>query len=514
MRILTGLCVAVALLLGASAGGGEPTPLENAKARLAREENAQKRAARLLSKAARELSGLLAEIRAHRVKPTGDLLAAEPVRKSLTRIGKEHLPKVERGIYLARTGNDSGAKLSAALGGVAREQKRLVQLLESVLGKLERSAATGACLHRAEKILRDQIGLNAATKPVLRVGFGKRLADLPESVRRKLLSQAEEQLRIGREVEVLEKELGVAQKTGPAKQKPGIRAARKILKGKHPPANEDVAAMIARASRELRANNAAGLTTGGKLEKLFRGVLSALQAAVAGAEEVAAFDLLGPSLAELAGKDKELAALLKKLRTMIKEAELLKKKPEREELRKLQNMQDELNNMLVEINRDLPEFDNKELIAKLKEMLRNAMDKMAAAGEAINKGEDAEAILAELKTTLANIVLAEAELKALLASLAALNAEQQAGAEDSSKETPAGIALGLGLKLGGNQSGESGPGGVLNPTKKAREFGRNDWGKLPPAVREQLMQATKEKYPQEYQDLIELYFQNIAKGAR
>ncbi len=496
-----------ALLALAAAAGEPPTPLEDAKARLAREENVQKRARRMVEKTARELAALLAAIRAHRIKPTGDLMAARPVQDSLRKIGELHLPRVEKGIYVARTGTGSGGELTSALDGVAREQGNLVKLLEGVLGRLERSAATGACLHRAERILRDQVKLDGGVKPVLRAGFGKLLRGLPESARRKLISMAEEQLRIGREVELLDRELAGTEKTGPAKQRPGLRAARTIIREKQ------LVALTGRASKQLAANNAAALTGGQELERYFKAVLKALQAAVAGAEAVEPFDLLGPSLAELAAKDKELAALLAKLKKMIKEAKLLAKKPEREELRKLQNMQDELNNMLVEINRDLPELDNDELIAKLKEALRNALAEMAEAGEAIGRGEDSEQILEELKTALGHIVLAEAELKALLATLAALTAEQQAG-EQSGRETPAGIALGLGLRLGGNQTGESGPGGVLNPGKKARQFGRNDWGRLPPAIREQLLQAVKEDFPQEYEDLIELYFQNIAKGAK
>jgi len=503
---LVGACLIAAVGRGRA---GEPENLKQARARLAREENAQKRAARRLARATAELDELIAAIRAHRVKVTGDLMAADPVRNSLGEIRTKHLPKVEKGIYLARTGKGSGKELASALGGVAREQDRLVQLLDGLVRKLNRSAATGACLHRAEKILNDQIKLNADVKPVLRMGFGKKLAGLPESLRRRLLGLAEEQMRIGTEVETLAKEVKGAIDGGPEKQKPGLRSALKIISANR------LVALTRQGSRELGSNNAAGLTTGGKLEKYFRAVLAALQAAVAGEDEVPAFDLLGPSLAELAGKDKELAELLKKLRKLLKEAALLKNDAQPEEFRKIEDMQDELNNMLVEINDKMPTVENKELIEKLKELLRQALLSMNKSGEAIQGRKKPEEIMKELKTTLGHIVLAEAELKALLALLASMNAEKQAGQnEESLKETPAGIALGLGLKLGGNQSGNSGPGGVLNPSKKAREFGRNDWGRLPPKVREQLMQAAKEKYTPGFEDLIDLYYQMIAKGAK
>ncbi|MHC4916836.1 MAG: hypothetical protein ACYTGB_15235, partial [Planctomycetota bacterium] len=463
---------------------------------------------RMIDKSRRQLEDLLREMRAHRIKPTGDLTAAKPVNQSLEKISGEHLPKVEKGIYLARTGADSGGELKAALTGVAREQQKLVGLLEGVLGSLKRSAITGAALHRAERILRDQIEVNTGSKPVLREGFGKQVAALPESVKRRLLSLATEERRIGEEVGVLRRELEDAAKSGPEEQRSGLRAAITIIR------EQKLQAGAARAAEQLTANNAAALTSGQELERNFKAVLKALQMAVAGHEALDPFELLGPSLAELAKKDKELAELLKKLQAMINEAKLLGKNPDRKELRKLQNMQDELNNMLVEVNRDIPEMDDAELIAKLKEALQEALAAMGQVGEAINDGESGEDILEELKVSLGHVNLAMAELKGLLATLAALQAAQQAAASDTGKETPAGIALGFGLQLGGNQTGETGPGGVLNPGKKAREFGRNDWGRLPPAVREQLMQAAKEKFPQEYEDLIELYFQNIAKGAK
>jgi hypothetical protein len=489
-------------LAGEAAGAGD------ARARLSREEEVQKRAARQTDKALRELAAVLEAIQAHRLKPTGELTAAPAARDGLKKIDEESLPRLEKELYLARSGAGAAGDLAKAVDAAARDQAELIRLLDAIRSQLDRASATGACLHRAERILRDQIELDNQAKGALREGFGRQLAELVESLRRKLVGLSEEELRVGREVELLDGELAESEKTGPAKQKPGITAARKII------AEKKLAAAAGRVAEQLAANNAAAAAGGQELETCFKALVAALLAATAGAEEVAPFDLLGPSLAELAAKDKELKELLDKLKAMIKEAQLLGKKPEREELRRLQNMQQELNNMLVEINRNIPDLDDQKLIARLKELLQTALADMARAGEAINKGENSEEILEELKVSLGNIVLAEAELQALLATLAALSAQKQAGAQDNSKETPAGIALGLGLRLGGNQTGASGPGGVLNPGQKARELGPQDWGRLPPALREQLIQAARESFPQEYEDLIELYFQNIAKGAK
>jgi hypothetical protein len=383
----------------------------------------------------------------------------------------------------------------------------MVKDLGDLLGRLSRSAITGASLHRAEKILRDQIALDGETKISLRDGFSKPLADLPESLRQKLTAQSEEQLRIGREVVVLDGELDKILQTGPEKQKPGLKAARTLI------ADKKLAGLAKDASDQLAANDAAAADGGKELETQFKALVSILQAATAGAEPPPNFDLLGPSLAELAGKDKELKALLDKLQKMIDEAKLLHKKPEKEELRKLKDMQDELNKMLVDIKTDMPQLDNDELIAKLKDLLQQAFDAMEATGEGLDHDPDPAELLEELKVTLGNLVLAEAELQALLDSLAALQAKKLGKPDDNERETPAGIALGLGLRLGGNRTGASGPGAVLNPAKKVSELGPQDWGRLPPAAREQLLQAVKEGFPPEYADLIEQYYQNIAKSA-
>jgi type I site-specific restriction endonuclease len=481
---------------------------EDPRAKLIREEDAQKRARAQTQKALREFTAVLEAVQAHRLKPTGELIAAPAARDSLRKIDEEELPKLEKELYLARSNPNAGAGLATSVEGAAKNQAELIARLDEILTRLNRATATGACLHRAERILRDQIELDGQAKPALREGFGKALTDLAESLRRKLVGLGDEELRIGREVDLLDRELAESERTGPAKQKPGIAAARKIV------AEKKLTAAALKVAEQLGANNAAAAAGGQELETCFKALVAALQAATAGAEEVAPFDLLGPSLADLAAKDKELKELLDKLKAMIKEAGLLAKKPEREELRRLQNMQEELNNMLVEVSREMPELEDAKLIEKLKELLKTALADMARAGEAINKGEDAEQILEELKVSLGHIVLAEAELQALLATLAALSAQKQAASDDKSKETPAGIALGLGLRLGGNQTGASGPGGVLNPGQKARDLGPQDWGRLPPAVREQLLQAAREAFPQEYEDLIELYFQNIAKGAK
>jgi len=505
-RSVAGAGLLLVLALGARAA--EPPAAEDPKARLAREEEAQKRAQRETQKALREFAAVLEAVQAHRLKPAGELLAAPAARDSLRKVDEEALPRLEKELYLARSGGLSGTNLAASVDSAAKNQAQLIAQLDAVLTRLNRATATGACLHRAERILRDQIALDDQARGALREAFGRALADLPESQRRKLVGLGDEELRIAREVELLDRELAEIERTGPARQKPGLVAARRII------AEKKLAAAAGKVAEQLGANNAAAAAGGQELEAGFKAVVAALQAATAGAEEVAPFDLLGPSLAELAAKDKELKELLEKLKAMIKEAGLLAKKPEREELRRLQNMQEELNNMLVEVNRELPDLEDAKLIEKLKELLRTALADMARAGEAINKGENADEILAELKVSLGHIVLAEAELQALLATLAALSAGQQAAADEKGRETPAGIALGLGLRLGGNQTGASGPGGVLNPGKKARDLGPQDWGRLPPAVREQLLQAARENFPQEYEDLIELYFQNIAKGAK
>jgi len=502
------LTIALAWALPAPPPGAAETGRDDPRAKLVREEDAQKRAQRETQKALREFAAVLEAVQAHRLKPTGELIAAPAARDSLKKINEEALPKLEKEFYLARSGQLSGTSLAASVEGAARNQAELIAQLDAVLAKLNRASATGACLHRAERILRDQMELDGQAKPALREGFGKALADLPESQRRKLVGLGEEELRISRELELLDRELADSERTGPAKQKPGLTAARKII------ADRKLVAAAQKVAELLGANNAAAAAGGQELETCFKALVAALQAATAGAEEVAPFDLLGPSLAELAAKDKELKELLDKLKAMIKEAQLLGRKPEREELRRLQNMQEELNNMLVEISREMPDLDEQKLIARLKELLQTALADMARAGEAINKGENSEEILAELKVSLGHIILAEAELQALLATLAALSAQKQAASDDKSKETPAGIALGQGLRLGGNQTGASGPGGVLNPGQKARDLGPQDWGRLPPAVREQLLQAARENFPQEYEDLIELYFQNIAKGAK
>jgi len=353
------------------------------RARLSREEEVQKRAARQTDKALRELAAVLEAIQAHRLKPTGELTAAPAARDGLKKIDQESLPKLEKELYLARSGAGSPGELGKAVDAAARDQAELIRLLDAIRGQLDRASATGACLHRAERILRDQIDLDNQAKAALREGFGKQLAELVESLRRRLVGLSEEELRIGREVELLDGELAESEKTGPARQKPGIAAARKII------AEKKLAAAAGRVAEHLAVNNAAAAAAGQELETCFKALVAALQAATAGDEEVAPFDLLGPSLAELAAKDKELKELLDKLKAMIKEAQLLGKKPEREELRRLQNMQQELNNMLVEINRNVPDLDDQALIARLKELLQTALADMArgrAAGAAGDAG--------------------------------------------------------------------------------------------------------------------------------
>lgn len=507
MKTLIGVLVlAMLAALPAAALAQEEDPLDQARALLAREESNQKRAKQLADRATRELTSLLADMDAHRLRPSGQLLTAAPARTTLTKIGDEQLPQVAQELYLARTAIDNPAELGRTVGSAADRQAEMIKQLHLLMVKMQRSAATGASLHRAERILRDQTALNAQARDLLREGFGKRLDDLADSQRRKLMASSEEQLRISREIVLLDGELAVSETSGPEKQRYGIGRARKII------ADRRLVPTCQEAARQLTENNAAAATGGQQLQKDFTDLVEALRSATAGEDEVAPFDIYGPSLAELAARDKELKALLEKLNKMIAEAKLLKKTPEREELRQLQNMQEELNNMLVEISRNMPELTDAELIEKLKQMIQDALFAMNQAGEAIDAG-DAEAILEQLKVTLGNINLAEAELKALLATLAALSAQQQEQ-NDSSPETPAGIALGLGLRLGGNQSGETGPGGVINPARKARDLTDQDWGRLPPSVRGQLQQAIRGKWPQEYRDLIERYYQNLAKGAQ
>lgn len=479
---------------------------EDLLSRLAREEAAQKRAQRMAERANRELADLIEQINDHRLKPTGELLSVDPAHKSLGKIRAEQMPEVEKGLYLARTGKELSGRASA-LASTAQQQEVIVKQLADLLGQLSRSAITGASLHRAEKILRDQISLNGEAKIALRDGFSKPLAGLPESLRQSLSAESEEELRIGREVVLLDGELDKAGQTGPAKQKSGLTAARTLI------AEKKLVALTRDVSDQLAANDAAAATGGVELETHFRALVAILQAATSGAEPPPNFDLLGPSLAELAAKDKELKELLDKLQKMIEEARLMRRPPEKEELRKLKNMQEELNNMLVEIKTDMPALDNDELLAKLKELLQNAFAAMEAAGNSLDHNPDPQELLEQLKVTLSNVVLAEAELQALLASLAALQARKMGEPDENEQETPAGIALGLGIRLGGSRTGASGPGGVLNPSKKASELGPQDWGRLPPAVRDQLIQAVKDAFPPEYADLIEQYYQNIAKGA-
>ena len=494
-----------AAVTGSDAFDG-PAEGDDLATRLAHEETAQKRAQRMAERANRELADLLEQINDHRLKPTGELLSVDPAHKSLAKIGAELMPEVEKGLYLARTDKDLAGR-ATALANTVQRQEAMVKDLSDLLGRLSRSAITGAALHRAEKILRDQISLNGDAKVSLGAAFSKQLADLPESLRQKLTAQSEEQLRIGREVVVLDGELDKILQTGPEKQKAGLKAARTLI------ADKKLAALAKDASDQLAANDAAAADGGKELETQFKALVSILQAATAGAEPPPNFDLLGPGLAELAGKDKELKALLDKLQKMIAEAKLAHHPFEKEELRKLKNMQDELNKMLVDIKTDLPQLDNDELIAKLKDLLQQAFDSMEATGDSLDHDPDPQALLDELKVSLGNLVLAEQELQALLDTLAALQAKKLGKPDDNEQETPAGIALGLGLRLGGNRTGASGPGGVLNPAKKVSELGPQDWGRLPPAVRDQLLQGVKEGFPPEYADLIEQYYQNIAKSA-
>jgi hypothetical protein len=465
----------------------------------------------MAERAAADLAELLQQIQGHRIRAEGELQSVDPAQRAMGQIARQDIPAVERTLFQARALADAAAPSAdpaartEAVSTAARQQAMIVKQLAALLAGMNRSAVTGASLHRAEQILADQLKLNVEAKVSLRDGFGKTLADLPDALRRRLLAHAEEQLRIGRQLVLLDGELAEAEKTGPPRQQSGIKAARRII------AEHNLRVLTETASGQFSSNDAAAATGGEQLAAQFRLIVDALRAATAGAEFIGAFDLLGPSLAELAARDKELAALLDRLRKLIREAELMRRPPEREELRRLQNMQQELNAMLVEINRNMPDMTDAALLARLKEMLLTALAAMERAGQGLDRGQ-AEAALEELRVTLSNLVLAEEELKALLASLAALQAAGKGG-DENARETPAGIALGLGLRLSGNQTGASGPGGVLNPNRQARELGPSDWGHLPPALRNQIIEAVKESYPPEYADLIELYFQNIAKGA-
>ncbi|MCG3178145.1 MAG: hypothetical protein BIFFINMI_00468 [Phycisphaerae bacterium] len=498
--------LAVAMLALLPVARADDDPLDLARARLAQEESNQKRARQLAERATRELAALLAEVEAHRIHATGQLQSAAPARTALVSISDEQLPQFLQDLYLARTSASTSAGMDKSLSVATDRQTELIRQLHLLMVQLQRSAATGASLQRAEKILRDQIELNGKAAALLREGFGKQMEDLVESVRHDLVDASAKQVAISREVKTLDDELAVSETAGPEKQRGGIARARKII------TERKLEAAAQQAADQLAENNAGAAAAGQQLERDFTELVEVLRAATAGEEEVAPFDTYGPTLAELAARDKELKELLEKLNKMIAEAKLLKKTPEREELRNLQNMQEELNNMLVEISRNIPETTDEELAEKLKQMIRDALLAMANAGEAINDA-DAEELLEQLKVSLGSLNLAEAELRALLASLAALSAQQQQ-ANDQSKETPAGIALGLGIRLGGNQTGASGPGAVLNSTVKARDLTDQDWGRLPPELRGQLNQAVRGKWPQEYKDLIERYYQNLAKGAQ